>query len=68
MPKRDLRDPQAIGKVLRSLVKHRKVPVLVAADELSAYAIADYSSNESCIDKYGKPGDKPPRFEEIQTR
>lgn len=66
--RRDLRDPESLGKVLLGLVKHQKVPVLVAADELTAYEIKQYASNETCIEKYGRPGEAPERWERIQTR
>jgi hypothetical protein len=66
--KRDLRDPEKVGIVLRSLVKHQKVPVLLAADELDAYAIANYNGNPSCIEKYGRPGDHQPLWERIQIK
>ncbi len=64
---RDIRDPERLGTVLRSLVRHQKVPVLQAADELSAYAIPNYFSPD-CVGRYGKPGEHEPRWEEIQTR
>ena len=68
MRQRDLRDPEAIGTFLQRMVRVQKVPVLVAADELPSYAIRNYVSNESCVEKYGTPDDVKPRFEEIQTR
>ena len=64
---RDLRDPEAIGVLLGQLRK-RGIPMLSAADELPAYAVKNYASNESCVEKYGTPDDVKPRFEEIQTR
>lgn len=64
---RDLRDPQAVGKLLGQLRK-QGVPVLEAANELPGYAIKNYDSAESCVEKYGTPDDVKPRFEEIQTR
>ena len=64
---RDLRDPESVGKILKNLVKHQKVPVLVAADELSSYAVRDYVSPD-CVGRYGRPEDVKPRWEEIQIR
>ncbi len=64
---RDLRDPEKVGRIIQTLVRGQRLTVLNAADELSAYAIADYVSPD-CIGRYGKPGQHEPRWEEIQTR
>ena len=65
---RDLRDPEKLGKLLKTLIRHHKVPVLNAADELPGLHVDDYPKHESPVDRYGKPDDIQPRWEEIQTR
>ena len=64
---RDLRDPEKLGRLLSSLVRTHKVPILHAADELSAYHIPDHVSPDT-IDRYGRPDDVQPLFMEVQVR
>ncbi|HSE44319.1 MAG TPA: hypothetical protein VLA89_03215 [Gemmatimonadales bacterium] len=67
MRRRDLRDPETLGKLLRTLTRSQKVPVLKAADELPGLFVPDYVSPD-CVGRYGKPEDVKPRWEEIQIR
>lgn len=65
--KRDMRDPTHLGLAIKQLKGDAGLPVTQVADMLntSSYHIQPYSSNQSCIEKYGRPGDvlvlEPPR-------
>jgi len=65
---RDLRDPEKLGLLLRSLVRTQEVPVLLAADELSVYHVPSSAKNPSCIEKYGRSDEVKPLFMEVQVR
>ena len=64
---RDQRDPEKLGRLLSSLTRTHKVPVLQAADELTAYHIPDYVSPDT-LGRYGRPNDVKPLFMEVQVR
>lgn len=60
---RDLRDPALLGA---KYLRFREVGMSI--DEAVQWPAFDYRSDESCIDKYGRPDDVKPVFESIQTK
>ena len=60
---RDLRDPQALGK---AYLKARAMGFLIE-DAVMAPA-PQIDTNPSCVEKYGRPDDVKPKWEEIQIR
>lgn len=66
---RDIRDPEALGKMLLSLKKlNPTARITDLADELGAYFIPSGKANVSCVERYGRPEDVEERWERIQTR
>ena len=61
--RRDLSDPQAMGSAYL-FARKGGVPIEVAVN----IRVAPYRSDESCIDKYGRPGDLDPVFMEVQVK
>jgi hypothetical protein len=72
---RDLRDPSIIGeKLLADAITVRetygkKIKLAEVWDiHVSKFLLPDYATNQTSIEKYGKPSDLKPAFMEIQVR
>lgn len=65
--KRDLRDPEAIGAGIISLMTDGKLPVLRAADMVEHRYIPIVNRNPSCIERYGFPGPAEPVYAWIRV-
>lgn len=72
---RDLRDPQAVGETLLHIRRldystgpHRmKFSTVYDLHAETLQCAPDYSANPSCIEKYGRPQDVQPRWQEIKV-
>lgn len=60
---RDLRDPQILGA---NYLASRKagLPIEIAV----TFPATNFRSNESCVEKYGKPEDLEPKWMAVQVR